>query len=108
MGLFFDMILERAEGFGSAAQRPTAGNENSIGGMIVIFVIIVVLVASIRIILVVVIISGIIIIVFALEFSRSAGSLVLLEQRTELAKNSNKERIRHNEMQDKDEQHKKH
>jgi hypothetical protein len=90
MGLFLDMILKRAKGFGTTTQRSTAGDENSIGGMVIIFIVIVVFVASIGIIfviiLIVVIIRSIIIIVFALEFSRSAGSLVLLEQRPELAR----------------------
>jgi Flp pilus assembly protein TadB len=88
MGLFFDMILKRTEGFGSAAQRPTAGDKNSISSMVIIFIVVVVFIASIGIFLVVVIIGAIviliIIIMFALEFSRSAGSLVLLEQRPEL------------------------
>lgn len=76
--------------------------------MVIIFIVIVVFVASIGIIfviiLIVVIIRSIIIIVFALEFSRSAGSLVLLEQRPELARSlKEKGAERNNEMQDKDE-----
>lgn len=98
------MILKRAKSFGTATQRSTAGDENSIGGMIIVFIVIVVFIASIGIILIVVIIRSIIIIVFALEFSRSAGSLVLLEQRPELARYSKEDEAqRNNEMQDKDE-----